>query len=203
MYPSGRVWTRLRMSSSVVDLLADLAAALDGGEVPWYLFGAQAAILHGVNRLTGDVDVTVQLPPRLSTAALVGLILGRGFRSRIPDPAFIERTRVIPFVHLKTGMPLDVVLAGPGLEEQFFTRVEVREIEGVRVHVASAEDIVVMKLLAGRPKDVDDVVWILDANPALDLGYVRDTLAMLEQALAQRDLLSALDAALARIRRPG
>ena len=53
MYPSGRVWTRLRMSSPVVDLLADLAAALDGGEVPWYLFGAQAAILHGVNRLTG------------------------------------------------------------------------------------------------------------------------------------------------------
>ena len=46
------------------------------------------------------------------------------------------------------------------------------------------------------------MVWILDANPALDLGYVHDTLAMLEQALAQRDLLPALDAALARTRRP-
>jgi hypothetical protein len=189
------------MPSPVVDLLADLTAALDGAEVPWYLFGAQAAILHGVNRLTADVDVSVQLPPTVSTAALVGLIEGRGFRNRIPDSDFVERTRVIPFVHIKTSMPLDVVLAGPGLEEQFFTRVGVREIEGVRVRVASAEDVVVMKILAGRPKDTDDVVSILDANPALDLRYVRDTLAMLEQALAQSDLLPALDAALARARR--
>jgi hypothetical protein len=186
------------MPSPVVDLLADLAAALDSAEVPWYLFGAQAAILHGVNRLTGDVDVTVQLSPRLSTAALVGVIQARGFQGRIQDPAFMERTRVIPFVHLRTGMPLDVVLAGPGLEEQFFTRVGVREIEGVPIRVASAEDVVVMKLLAGRPKDLDDVVSILSANPALDFRYVRDTLAVLEQALAQSDLLPALDAALAR-----
>jgi hypothetical protein len=57
-----------------------------------------------------------------------------------------------------------------------------------------------MKLLAGRPKDLDDVVSILSANPALDLRYVRDTLAILEQALAQSDLLPALDAALARAR---
>jgi len=50
------------MRSPVADLLADAATALSEGGVPWYLFEAQAAILHGAARLTADVDVTVRLP---------------------------------------------------------------------------------------------------------------------------------------------
>ena len=67
------------------------------------------------------------------------------------------------------------------------------------VPVASAEDIVVMKILAGRQKDLDDVTSIVGTNVALDVGYVRETLAILERALAQSDLLPALDAALAQV----
>jgi hypothetical protein len=55
----------------------------------------------------------------------------------------------------RSGMGVDLVLAGPGPEELFFERAEDRVIEGVRIRVASAEDVVTMKLLAGRPKDVD------------------------------------------------
>jgi hypothetical protein len=50
------------MPSPVGELLADLAAAFQQRRVDWYLFGAQAAILHGAARLTADVDVTVRLP---------------------------------------------------------------------------------------------------------------------------------------------
>ena len=53
------------MSSSpqpVADLLADLARGLAALGVRWFLFGAQAAILHGSARLSADVDVTVELP---------------------------------------------------------------------------------------------------------------------------------------------
>ena len=38
---------------------------------------------------------------------------------RVDDPEFVRRTRVMPFVHVATGMPLDVVLAGSGLEDEF------------------------------------------------------------------------------------
>lgn len=190
------------MPSPVVDLLADLAEALDGLQVRWYLFGAQAAILHGAVRLTADVDVTIQLPASISQPAFVSALESHGLRARIMDPAFIERTRVIPLVHLKTRLPLDIVLAGPGLEDQFFARAQLREIEGVPVRVASAEDVVVMKVLAGRPKDLDDVVAIIAAqSAALDLAYVRDTLSLLERALAQSDLCPAFEDALARARR--
>jgi hypothetical protein len=178
------------MRSPVADLLADLAAALEGAGVSWFLFGAQAAILHGAARLTADVDVTVRLPESLSNADLAEALERHRFQRRIADPAFTERTRVLPLVHLPTALPVDVVLAGPGIEDQFFERVQVRDVENVQVRVASPEDIIVMKVLAGRPKDVDDVMAISAAyGEDLDRRYVEGTLAILEQALSQGDLL--------------
>ena len=70
------------------------------------------------------------------------------------------------------------------------------DIDGVRVPVASAEDIVVMKVLAGRAKDLDDVRAIAATNrEALDQSYIRDLLGVLEQALGQSDLLPSFEEA--------
>lgn len=187
------------MESPVVDLLADLAAALDGAGVPWFLFGAQAAILHGAARLTADVDVTVRLPPALTNQAFVDVLERHRFQRRFADPLFTETTRVIPLFHVQTQMPVDVVLAGPGIEDQFFNRVQVRQIGSVPVRVASPEDIVVMKMLAGRPKDIDDVTAIVAAyGSELDGTYIETTLTVLEHALSQSDLLPAWHQVVAR-----
>jgi hypothetical protein len=177
------------MPSPVGELLADLAAAFQQRGVDWYLFGAQAAILHGAARLTADVDVTVRLPETASNAELAGLLEQHRFQRRFLEPAFTERTRVIPFVHTPTALPVDVVIAGPGIEDRFFERVQERNVEGTRVRLASAEDIVVMKILAGRPKDVDDVRAVVAAyGDRLDVTYVDQMLILLEQALVQSDL---------------
>jgi hypothetical protein len=188
--------------SPVADLLSDLGTGLDEIGAPWYLFGARAAILHGVARLTADVDVTVRLSDTTTGDMLASALERHGFRLRVSDRDFVARTRVMPFVHEATGLPLDVVLAGPGLEDQFLERAVVRDIDGVRVPVASAEDLVVMKVLAGRPKDQEDVVAIAAVHGgALDDRAVRKTLVVLEEALARNDLVPAFEAALARARR--
>lgn len=114
---------------------------------------------------------------------------------------FTERTRVIPFVHTPTALPLDIVLAGPGIEDQFFDRAQSREVEGTIVRLASPEDLIVMKLLAGRPKDVEDVSAIVAAyGDGLDTEYIERTLALLEDALAQNDLRPTFRQILARVR---
>ena len=41
-----------------------------------------------------------------------------GFDPAVDDPEFVRTTRVLPFVHRNTAMPLDVVLAGSGLERR-------------------------------------------------------------------------------------
>lgn len=177
------------MPSLVAELLRDLAVVLDGLAVDWYLFGAQAAIVHGAARLTADVDVTVLLPAVLSTRTLVDALERCGFEPRFDDARFLQRTRVIPLQHPRTGIPVDIVLGGPGLEEAFAARARRSDIEGADVPVASAEDLVVMKILAGRPKDLEDVAAVLAAQrQRFDVTYARVTLDALEEALGQSDL---------------
>lgn len=190
--------------SPLAELLADLRRALGGLGVRWYLFGAQAAILYGAARLTADVDVTVDLGSR-RTADLVTALDGAGFELAVADVGgFVDATRVVPLVHRKTRMPVDVVLSGPGLEEVFFTRLEQRAVAGASVPVVSAEDLVAMKLLAGRPRDLEDALAVVRAqSQRLDATRIRHTLEQLERALDRRDLASELDALLARARRGG
>jgi hypothetical protein len=172
--------------------------------VRWFLFGAQAAILYGVARLSADVDITVDLGGK-SSREVVDALGAAGFELRIADAAgFVDATRVLPFVHRASRIPDDVVLAGPGLEDQFFAGVQDRVIGAARVPVVAAEDLVAMKVLAGRPRDVDDVAAILHAHrDDLDLHRIRTTLALLEAALDRRDLLSEPDRLLIVARRAG
>ena len=188
------------MSSSpqpVADLLADLARGLRALGVRWFLFGAQAAILHGAARLSADVDVTVDLGARPSRE-LVDVLSREGFGLRVADAAgFVEATRVLPLVHLASRMPLDLVLAGPGLEEQFFARTTERLVGHARVPVVSAEDLVAMKILAGRPRDVEDIAGVIRARRDLDVEQIRGTLRLLERALDRADLVVELERLLA------
>lgn len=182
------------MRSPLGDLLAAIDEALTGLGAPWYLFGAQAALLYGASRLTADADVTVDIGDR-AVEELIAALDRCGFEVRVPDvTSFVERTRVLPVVHTSSGMPVDVVLAGPGLEELFRQRARRHTVDGVSILVASPEDLIVMKVLAGRSKDLDDAVAILAAgSDTLDITSLRGTLSDLEQALDRRDLLPLLD----------
>lgn len=190
------------MPSPLAELLGALAHVFEQLSLRWYLFGAQAAIVHGAARLTGDVDATVDLAG-LTTSALVVALQEAGFALRAADvDGFVERTRVVPLVHVGSAMPVDIVLAGPGLEGLFLQRAQEHSIEGVAIPVACAEDIVAMKILAGRPKDLDDVVAILAArSDAIRIELIRETLCLLEQALVQSDLLPAFEQAFQQARR--
>ena len=189
-------------STAPADLIAALAGALADAGARWYLFGAQAALIWGRPRLTADVDVTVRLDPE-DPDALVRTLERHGFRLRV-DPAddFVRRTRVLPFVFTPNGLPVDVVLAGPGIEELFLSRAVPVRLGSVTVPVISPEDLIVTKILAGRPKDVEDVRGILfERLPQLDLAAIRSTLELVEAALSQSDLQPAFEAELARAQR--
>jgi predicted nucleotidyltransferase len=97
-------------------------------------------------------------------------------------------------------MPVDVVLGGPGLEERFAENAKPIDFGGVAVPVAAVEDLIAMKILAGRSKDLDDVVAVLTAQPQLDLRPVRETVALIEQALDQSDLTPLLEQCVERAR---
>jgi hypothetical protein len=181
------------MASALAETLKDLHDVFEGLGVRWYVFGAQAAIFHGVVRATADIDVTVDLGARGTCELVKGLTDG-AFELRVADDEFIDKTRVLPVLHARTRVPVDVVLAGPGLEELFFDRMVEREVGGVIIPVASSEDLIVMKILAGRPKDLEDVRGVLSAKMRpIDVAQIRETLGLLERALDQSDLLPVFE----------
>ncbi len=159
----------------------------------WYVFGAQAVIAYGVPRLSADVDVTLRLEPD-DPQGFVADMKAAGFVLRVEDPEFIRRTRVMPFIHSATAMPLDVVLAGSGLEDEFLDRARTLDIGGTSVPVIDIQDLIIAKILASRPQDLTDArnLWRIHSHD-LDGQSIRETLRLLEVALAQSDLLPVFD----------
>lgn len=175
-----------------LELLKALQAVLDRWG-RWYLFGAQAVVAYGVPRFSADVDVTVKLVPE-APDRFAREMADAGFALRIDDPDFVRRTRVLPFVHAATGLPLDVVLAGSGLEDEFLDRAQTVEMGGAAIPLIDRADLIIAKILAGRPKDIDDArnLW-RGRGSDLDTARIRRLLGLLEAALDQGDLVSAFE----------
>ncbi len=139
------------------------------------------------------LDVTLELVPD-DPERFAREMNAAGFALRVEDEDFVRQTSVMPFVHLATAMPLDVVLAKSGLEDEFLDRARVMDLKGTSVRMIDREDLIIAKILAGRPKDLDDAraLWRGHA-PDLDADRITRILQLLEEALAQSDLLPAFE----------
>lgn len=188
--------------SPVAELLRDFREAAAEGGNRWFLFGAQAVSIYGRPRTTADVDISVELGDE-PTGRFADRLARRHFRVRVPDiDDFVARTRVLPLVHDPTGLPTDVVLTGPGLEEEFLANARDVDLGLGPIPVIAAEDLLVTKILAGRERDLEDVRNILRENDRLDLARTRYFLGLLEQALSRADLLPQFERLVSAPRRP-
>ena len=186
-----------------LDAIVAFAELAKREHVRWYLFGAQAVAVYGVPRTTGDVDVTIDLGDR-SLDTLVAPLRRAGFVPRFADESFAIETRIYPVIHKPSGWSFDLVLAGPGLEQRFLDEVRLLAVGRHRIPVIAPEYLVTLKILAARPKDIEDVRGLLRIAE-LDHARVEDTLAELESMLDQSDLRSVyarLRAELTQTRRP-
>jgi predicted nucleotidyltransferase len=184
---------------AVSELLRALANVLAARGIRWYVFGAQAVMIWGRPRFSADVDVTAVIDESTRNE-FVDAMRQHGFPLLVDDEQFITQTRVLPFVY-QNGVPLDVVLAGPGFEEEFLNRAIDVDVEGTLIPVISPEDLVITKVLAGRPKDMDDVRGVLrERMQSLDVERIRRLLDLLEQALGQSDLRRAFESEMERLR---
>ncbi len=181
--------------SALGDALAVLATVLDSRKLGWFVFGAQAVAARGAPRATQDIDITVHVD-RAQLPELVSALEAMGIRHRHPEIAdeLLRTGAVLPLMH-SSGMEVDLVLAGSGLEAIALARATRLPMDGVTVPVAHATDLVIMKVLAGRGKDLDDVRALL-ASGDVDVAEARDLLGQLERALGQSDLLPLLEDAI-------
>jgi len=103
---------------------------------------------------------------------------------------FVRETMVLPALDERTGIRVDFVFSATEYERQAIARSRSVELGGVRVHFAAVEDVVIHKLVAGRPRDLEDARGIVAKNPGLDRGYVERWLSAFDRTL-DRDISSA------------
>ena len=87
------------------------------------------------------------------------------------------------------------MFAGSGLEDEFIERAKATDIGGVPVPLIDVADLVITRILAGRPKDLEDVrnLWRLHGS-AVDHRRIRRLLRSVETALDRSDLVSGFEA---------
>jgi hypothetical protein len=177
----------------LLDALRASAAWLRAAKVKGAVIGGIAASLHGQPRVTRDVDLVV-LTGDDDWERLLAVGVEFGIHPRRADAlAFARTTRVLLLRHRPSNVDLDVSLGAIPFEHALVARATLKRIGGVSFRVATAEDVVVMKSLALRPRDIADIEGILTAVPELALERIRRDLRALSESLEGPDYLAELD----------
>src|SRR4051794_11489826 len=107
---------------AAAEALAAFRRAARRGGWRWYVFGAQAVVAYGRPRMTADVDVAVDLAGA-KPSALVAELARAGLALRFPfGKRRLADARLLPVVHRATSLPVDVMITGPGLDDEFLAR---------------------------------------------------------------------------------
>ena len=91
----------------------------------------------------------------------------------------------------RAGVRLDVVFGVLPIQRDAILRGVIKPIAGRVIPVASVEDLVVMKLVSERQKDLDDARALLRRfRKTIDRDYLAPLLTELAEALSQPGILS-------------
>ncbi len=165
-------------------LLEQLAKALEGAGFPYMVIGGQAVLLYGEPRLTKDIDITIgvdldQLPDVLRLIESIPL------QPLVEPETFTRQTMVLPCQDPASRIRVDLIFSATPYERQAMTRVTKQKIGSLDVRFASVEDLLVHKVIAGRPRDLEDARSVLLKNPKADVTYIRKWLGELSAVLDQ------------------
>ncbi|HEU4887371.1 MAG TPA: hypothetical protein VFV49_05750 [Thermoanaerobaculia bacterium] len=178
------------------EFLRRVTAALDANGIPYMLTGSLASSMYGVPRATNDIDIVVA-PSREQLLSIVQLFqrLGLTVTSETAVAALRNKTQ-FNVIDFPRGLKADLIVRK---DREFsvteFDRRETHEVEGMRLTIATPEDVLLAKLEWAQMGDserqiVDCAGMIKVQGDALDLPYIRKWVERLglaqEWAAAQR-----------------
>jgi hypothetical protein len=159
------------------------------------VIGGQAVLLYGEPRLTRDIDITLGVGPD-SLDTLKRIIQTLALKILVKDlDGFARETLVVPTLDEESRLRVDFIFAYSPYERQAIRRAKAVMIGKATVRFASREDVIIHKVVAGRPRDLDDVRGILLKKVDFDKRYTRKWLKVFGETLKE-DLVGKLKKAL-------
>ena len=172
------------MEPALWPTLADAVAMLDARGIGAALIGGLAVSLRGQPRMTVDVDLVILADVEQA------LWLVRDLGDTPFEPLFpgvedvVARSFILPVRHRTTGVRVDLALGLSGFERQAIARATTVVVGSAKVPVVTVEDLLVMKALAGRPQDEQDIRGLVELQrDAIDWPACLDLAARLGEAV--------------------
>lgn len=160
------------------------------------IIGGIATSLLGKPRYTADVDAmfllsTAEIPRLLEVAKTEGL------EARIDAAAdFAKKNRVLLLRHVSSEINVDISLGILPFEEEIVERSTVHNFGALQIRIPTPEDLIILKAVAHRPKDLQDIRNIVDKQAHLDIARIEEWVSAFAEALELPDLWKQIEALL-------
>jgi hypothetical protein len=153
----------------------DVFRALMDRGIKYVVAGGVALVLHGVVRLTADLDLIIELKTE-NLARFISVMNDLGYRPKPPvkaedfiDPENRKRwgeekgMKVFSFFHPDRPMNLiDVFINEPLSFDEIVKEMVTFESRGIRIPVISIKHLRILKMVAHRPQDIADIAALDD-----------------------------------------
>ena len=163
---------------TLAEFLRSIVTALDANGVAYMITGSLAAAVHGAGRATMDADLVVQVTPAQLARLIHALEAPGRYVAREAAMAALAHESMFNVIDTETGWKADLIpcKARPFSQAEFARRQSI-ELDGVRLWIASVEDIIISKLewakLGGSARQLEDVAALLRvAGDDLDRPYL-------------------------------
>mgnify|MGYP001617511790 FL=1 len=174
--------------ASLIPAICALCNLLKVSQVPGAIIGGVAASLQGQARATEDVDALLRLDER-SLDHFLDMAMAQGFKPRIPDAvSFARRSAVLLLEHQASRVGVDLTICRLPFDSDAIDRSRLIVMGDLQFSVVAPEDLIIMKAIAHRPQDFQDIRAVVRANPQLDVRRVRTQVQEFAKALDMPEL---------------
>jgi predicted nucleotidyltransferase len=181
------------ISSNLVEPLEALQKLIKEFNNHGVVIGGIAASLLGQPRLTGDLDAVILLSVN-DIPKLIRVADQEGIKPRITNAmAFARKNRVLLLQHERSGINIDISIGVLPFEVEMIERSQMVSLGQIQLRLPMPEDLIIMKSIAHRPKDLDDIKAIAISHPDLDRKHIRDWVDQFGQLLDLTGLWSEIE----------
>ncbi len=166
------VESQRRSGNRLVDAILIAHQVLSSVGIAHALLGGMAANLYRKEaRATQDVDFAMKASA-VETVAVIEAFREAGWEPQVRS----NRSESLRLAHPELPR-IDILIAATPFEESAIKRAATLTLEKNEILIVTPEDLIVYKLIAGRPHDYEAVAAIIDAIADLDDAYIEGWLS--------------------------
>ena len=160
------------------------------------IIGGIAVGFLGKPRFTADVDAVFLLSIQ-DVLKFLESAKSENIESRVQNiEEFAKKNRVLPLKHIPTNIEIDISMGIMPFEKELIARGSKKSFANLSVQLPTPEDLIIMKAVAHRPKDLEDIRTIVSNNPNLDTKRIKKWVIDFAEVLELPDLWKEIEAIL-------